>query len=106
MADIYISLSELEIMSAQLKSIITEFENAEDRADELEEAIGDPFGRNDLREKAEDFEDRWNLKRDELQEGLSDIQKHLDGVIKGVSEADAKMAIELEKATSQSGPTN
>lgn len=105
MADIYISLSELEIMDAQLKSIVQEFESAVDRSEELEAAIGDPFGKGDLREKAEDFEERWDLKRDELKEGLSDIQKHLHGVIEGVSEADAKMAIELEKATSEIGAT-
>ncbi|SEE90300.1 flagellar protein FlgN [Ruania alba] len=96
MADIYLSLDELKTANEQLTNIVEEFENAVSRSEALERAIGAPFGNSDLREKAEDFETRWDVKRDKLKEGLSDVQKHLKGVIDGVEDWDAEMAVKLE----------
>ncbi len=96
MADVYIKLDQLTEVKTQLDAIITEFDKATGRADALEDAIGDPFGRNELREKAEDFEDRWDNKRDELKEGLQGVRDHVKGVIDGVEDWDAETAIQLE----------
>jgi len=96
-ADIYISLTELSHMSDQLATVIDEFKNSVEKSEALESAIGAPFLKSELREKAEDFETRWDLKRDELQGGLEEIKKHLDGVIKGFQEADIEMAISLSE---------
>ncbi|WP_159620949.1 flagellar protein FlgN [Ruania rhizosphaerae] len=95
MADIYLSLDELRTANDQLTNIVEEFENAVSRSEALERAIGAPFSKTELREKAEDFETRWDVKRDKLKEGLSDVQKHLKGVIDGVEEWDAEAAIKL-----------
>lgn len=93
--DFYIDLGQLNTVKDELAKITKEFEDAEDKADDLEDAIGDPYGRNELREAAEDFEDRWNHKRDELKDSLNDVLEHIKGVIENVEKWDADTAIQL-----------
>jgi hypothetical protein len=93
--DVYIKLSELETVVTALEAIIDEFENATSRSEELEAAIGDPFGNSDLRDKARDFEERWDDKRSELKDGLKGVKEHVDGVIEGVKGWDSETAIQL-----------
>lgn len=97
MADVYLRLSDLQATEWQLAQIITEFEKASDRADDLEDAIGDPFGKSELREAAEDFEDRWNLKRDELKGGLEDIKEQLHVLVESFTKLDRQAAIQLKQ---------
>ncbi|MEU4452148.1 WXG100 family type VII secretion target [Nocardioides sp. NPDC023903] len=96
MADVSIKIAELDTVATSLSKIVEEFEQASSRADKLEDAIGDPFGRNELREAAEDFEDRWNNKRDELKDALQDIQKHVKGVVDGFQNWDSETALAFE----------
>lgn len=96
MADVAISLDRLETMSSQLKEIIEEFENVETRSEELQDAIGVPFRRSELQDLAGDFEERWDIQREDLKEGLTDVREHLDGVIEGVEEWDTETAISLD----------
>lgn len=93
--DFYISLGQLNTVKDQLSKITKEFEDAEDNADDLEDAIGDPYGRSELREAAEDFEDRWNHKRDELNDSLKEVLEHVKGVIDNVEKWDTDTAIQL-----------
>lgn len=95
MADIYIKFDELRTAKGQLDDIIDEFDKAKDNADDLEEAIGDPFGKNNLRENVEDFEDRWDSKRDNLNESLKAVRDHIAGVIDGVTDWDSETAAKL-----------
>ena len=78
MNDVLIKFADLTTLNDALKKIVQEFDSAEKRADVLEGAIGDPYGRNDLREAVEDFEDRWDDKRDELRDGLKQVQEHVE----------------------------
>ncbi|MET8522390.1 flagellar protein FlgN [Nocardioides sp. NPDC004968] len=96
MADVSIKIAELDTVATSLSKIVEEFEQASSRADKLEDAIGDPFGRNDLREAAEDFEDRWNNKRDELKDALQDVQEHVKGVVDGFQNWDSETALAFE----------
>lgn len=96
MADVSIKIAELDTVATSLSKIVEEFEQASSRADKLEDAIGDPFGRNELREAAEDFEDRWNNKRDELKDALQDIQEHVKGVVDGFQNWDSETALAFE----------
>jgi hypothetical protein len=90
--DVLIKFDDLSTLNDYLKTIVAEFDGAEDRADVLEEAIGDPFGRSDLREAVEDFEDRWDDKRDELRDGIKQVQEHVQGVIDGFTDWDVETA--------------
>jgi phage-related minor tail protein len=93
--DFYIDLAQLNTVKDELGKITKEFEDAGNNADDLEDAIGDPYGRNELREAAEDFEDRWNHKRDELKDSLNDVLEHIKGVIENVEKWDTDTAIQL-----------
>ena len=94
--DVLVKFDDLRTLNEYLVSIVGEFDAAEDRADVLEEAIGDPFGRNDLREAVEDFEDRWDDKRDELRDDLKKVQEHVQGVLDGFTDWDVETAKGLE----------
>ncbi|QIK76591.1 flagellar protein FlgN [Nocardioides piscis] len=95
MADIYVKLDDLEEVVTQLEEIITEFENATSLSEELESAIGDPFGDSDLRDKARNFEERWDDKRNQLKDGLSGVKDHAKGVIEGIRDWDSQTATQL-----------
>lgn len=95
MTDVYIKLSELEQVVTQLEAIITEFDNATSLSEELEKDIGDPFGESKLREEAQEFEERWDDKRGDLKDGLTNVKDHVDAVIKGVEDWDSETAIQL-----------
>lgn len=95
MPDIYISLDQLEKVVTQLEAITEEFDNATSNSEALEEAINKPFGDGRLRDKARDFEERWDDKRGELNDGLKGIRDHVKGVVDGVNDWDAETAIQL-----------
>lgn len=96
MADIYISVDELNDVSKQLGDIIDEFENATSNSEALEGAIGKPFGKGKLQSEAREFEERWDDKRNDLKDALKKVQEHVDGVVKGVQKWDEETAISLE----------
>jgi len=96
-ADVKLTLDELQEMSDELQQIIEEFENARSRSDALEQAIGAPFGKTALRDTVEEFETRWDVQRDDLKESLTGIGEHLDDVIAGFEELDSEGAIQLAK---------
>lgn len=95
MADIYIDLDKLNEVYSQLDNIITEFGDATSRSEELESDIGNPYGRSDLRDKARDFEERWDDKRSDLKDGLTKVRDHVKGVIDNVEKWDSDTAVQL-----------
>ncbi len=95
MADVYIKLEQLEQVVTNLEDIISDFDNATSLSEELEAAIGDPFGESKLREEAQEFEERWDDKRKQLNDGLKGVKDHVKGVVDGVQDWDAETAIAL-----------
>ena len=89
---VLVKYTELDELNAKLKDIVAELEGAADRADTLEDAIGDPYGKNTLREAVEDFEDRWNNKRKNLAADIKKVQEHVQGVLEGFEQWDAETA--------------
>lgn len=96
MADILIKISELEKVKTSLDSIVDEFENATSSSEDLEADIGDPFDMSDLRDKACDFEERWDDKRNDLKDSLKKVSEHIKGVIDGIAEWDSETALQFE----------
>ncbi|SDH36499.1 hypothetical protein [Agrococcus jejuensis] len=94
--DVLVKFEDLRTLNEYLVTIVGEFDAAEGRADRLEEAIGDPFGRDRLREAVEDFEDRWDDKRDELRDDLKKVQEHVQGVLDGFTDWDVETAKGME----------
>ncbi|KAA6435114.1 flagellar protein FlgN [Agrococcus sediminis] len=98
MHDVLITFDELLALRMQLDEIITELESAGDRSSELEAAIGRPFGRGDLRDRAGDFESRWNDKRVDLARDMTKVRDHVQGVLEGFAEFDQEAALKLESS--------
>lgn len=92
MVDVYITLDKLEQVVTDLEAIISEFEKATSLSEELEAAIGDPFGESKLREEAQEFEERWDDKRNQLKDGLEGVKDHVKGILDGIEEWDAETA--------------
>jgi len=95
MGDVLVTYDQLTELNDSLKNIIEELKNASNRADELEAAIGDPYGRNDLREAAEEFEDGWDDRRNKLREDIEKVQQHVEGVVKGFEEWDTDTSSQM-----------
>ncbi|WP_203581633.1 hypothetical protein [Microbacterium hibisci] len=78
MSDVEISYSVLNELNGSLKQIIVEFEKANARSDDLESAIGAPYGKTRLRDRAHTFEEGWHVRRKALQEDLMTIQERVE----------------------------
>lgn len=98
MADrVDIPLDSMEDLNEALKSIIVEFEDAGSRGRQLTEAIDRPTGDSRLRDAADDFEGKWDDKRDTLKGHLIDLQEQVEGVRDAWREFDAELASQLEQ---------
>ncbi|NHI16028.1 flagellar protein FlgN [Microbacterium excoecariae] len=93
--DFFIPLEDLESIKEKLTDITEEFADAVNRSEDLEDEIGKPFGRGDLKDRVEDFETRWDIKRDNLAEQLGGVLEHLTAVIDNTDQFDADAAIAL-----------
>ncbi|WP_419818439.1 hypothetical protein [Glaciibacter flavus] len=102
MVDVLVEYSVLNELNGSLKQIIVELQEAESRATTLEGDIGDPYGRNKLREAAEEFEDGWDDRRKALKEDLMKIQERVEGTGQGWAnwdtEVSSKLAVESNEA--------
>ena len=72
---VLIKYTELKAVGDNLKKIVEELKEASSRADVLEGAIGDPYGKNKLREAAEEFEDGWDDRRKKLLEDIEKVER-------------------------------
>ncbi|SDS23753.1 hypothetical protein [Agrococcus carbonis] len=96
MNDVLIKYWELERLVERLTSIIDEFESAGDRTGEIRSAVGYPWGRSELTEKASEAESRWSYKRAKLTESLIGIRDHGQAVYEAFQEFDAEAAAKFE----------
>ncbi|MCK5927091.1 MAG: flagellar protein FlgN [Nocardioides sp.] len=90
--DVAIRFDDLRTLNDLLIAIWDELDEAEAQASRLEAAIADPFGKNDLREAAEAFEDGWNNKRDELKGRVQEVQEQVKALLDGWEEKDRQLA--------------
>jgi len=102
MADIMLDLERLRATREGLSAAVSEFENAAATNDGLEESIGRPDDRSDLKDKASDFESSWDNKRGKLKDNLASILDQLTSIIDGWDEWDRQTASDLEGAEATS----
>lgn len=95
MADVVISYSSLDRLIEKLDGIIPELQEGS-KGSALRSAIAEPFGRDELTDKAEDTEDRWNDKREKLVEELTSIRDFAKGIYDGYQEFDDEAASQFE----------
>lgn len=104
MADVYIKVEHLNQLNGSLKQILVEFADAGERTDDLQEMIGSPDGRTDLKDKTNDFEGGWNDRRTALIEKLTKIQQRVEGTCAGWQNFDLEASKQL-KTSETAGDT-
>ncbi|MGO1393540.1 MAG: hypothetical protein ACTIKK_09125 [Agrococcus casei] len=101
MSDVLIKWDQLLTLQDQLNNIVEELDNAVDRSNDLEEAIGNPYGRGELREKAGEFESQWSLKRKDLSRDVGKIADHVNAVVEEFQKFDTEAATQFENSQSE-----
>lgn len=97
-------MSELQEMSQQITSIITEFESASARQGDVQEAVGRPAGDERLRDRCHSFEGSWNDSRDKLLSKLRTVSERVQGTIDETQQADVDLASQMEPSSPSSQP--
>jgi uncharacterized protein YukE len=92
--DLSIDMEALRTLAEDLKTIQDEFEGADDRA----EAAADATGHDELRDKVNDFADKWRIKREEMTGNVTKLQGIIQQVADTFSEIDTELAKALEDA--------
>lgn len=102
MADVYIKVEHLNELNGSLKQILVEFADAKGRTNDLQDMIGSPDGRTDLKDKTHDFEGGWDDRRNALVEKLTKIQQRVEGTCTGWQDFDLEASKQL-KASETAG---
>jgi hypothetical protein len=89
---------DLEPLQTELKNIIDEFEHAGSRSNDLERAVGSPYGESALRDAAADFEGRWDDRRKKLMDNCKKVEEHVAAVLKGFQDFDVDAASKSENS--------
>ena len=90
--DLSIDMATLSTLAADLTSIVDELENANGHAEAAADLVGDDH----LRDRVNDFADKWRIKRQDMVgdvKGLSDI---LTAIVDNFTQVDADLAKALE----------
>jgi hypothetical protein len=83
---------DLEPLQKELENVIGEFEHAGSLSNNLEDAVGSPYGKRELRDAADDFEGRWDDRRKKLMDNCVKVKDHVAAVIKGFQDFDRDAA--------------
>lgn len=89
--DVDIPFSSMQTLSNSLTRIIAEFDDADERTTELLDAIDRPQDRDELRDAAEDFESRWDDKRETLRRKLESLLERVDETKSAWEELDLEL---------------
>lgn len=106
MPDMLVPIDDLRTAGDQLGQIIAELETAGANQDDVEAAVGSPFGDSRLRDRCQDFEGSWNDSRDKLLTKLRAVQQRIVGTVDEVTAADQEMAAGLEPSGATSSSTD
>jgi uncharacterized protein YukE len=90
--DLSIDMEELRTLAEDLKTIKDEFEGADDNS----EAAADATGHDELRDKVQDFADKWRIKREEMTENVVKLQGIVQQIVDTFTEVDTELAKALE----------
>lgn len=94
--DLSINMDDLRTLADDLKEIKDEFENADDNS----ENAADATGHDDLRDKVQDFADKWRIKREEMTENVVKLQGIIQQIVDTFTEVDTELAKALEQKAS------
>lgn len=88
--DLSIDMESLRSLARDLKTIVDEFEGADDRAEDAASATG----HDTLGDRVNSFADKWKIKRGEMTEDV----KKLQGIVQSIVDTFTQVDTELGKA--------
>jgi hypothetical protein len=91
--DLSIDMKQLRALSDDLKTIVDELKDADDRSEDAADATGD----DDLRDKVQDFADKWRVKREEMTGDVEKLQKIVKQIVDNFTQVDEELAKALEQ---------
>ncbi|GAB6938659.1 hypothetical protein ACQP60_00040 [Isoptericola variabilis] len=92
--DLSIDMEQLRTLKDDLKSISSELENADSHAQDAAEATG----HDELRDRVNDFADKWEIKRGEMLENVKKLSDIIAQIADTFTEIDSELAKSLEDA--------
>lgn len=95
--DLKIDMASLKGLAADLKTISDEFKNADNNSEDAADATG----HDELRDKVQDFADKWRVKRDEMGENVTKLQGVLQSIVDTFTQVDEGLAKALEEKASE-----
>lgn len=99
-----VPISDLSITSDKLAAIVAELEAAGAKQDDVENAVGRPYGDGRLQDRCHDFEGSWNDSRDKLLTKLKEVADRVKGTVDEVTSLDTEIATSMEQSGSGSAP--
>ena len=91
-----IPITELQTLSDKLKAIVSELTDASSRQNNVEDAVGSPYGDSRLKDRCHDFEGSWNDSRDKLLTKLTEVSSRVEGTIKEWGNLDLELATSMQ----------
>jgi|SRR5690606_29632714 hypothetical protein len=90
-----VSYDQIGGLYTNLLATQTEFDAAAQRRSDLAQDIAQPYGQNDLRAAATDFESQWDDRRKKLNEGLQSVIDRAKTVLEGFGDFDLEAAASM-----------
>lgn len=99
-----VPISDLTVTSEKLAAIVAELESAGAKQDDVENAVGKPYGDGRLKDRCHDFEGSWNDSRDKLLTKLKAVAERVQGTIDEVTSLDTEIAASMEQSGTGAAP--
>ena len=97
--DLSIDMGTLSQLAGDLTTIVSELENADDNAGDAAEATG----HDELRERVDDFADKWKIKREEMLGDVKTLSDILNQIVDTFTEVDTELGRALEDSVEKAG---
>lgn len=95
--DLSIDMDQLTTLKDDLKAITSELENADGNAQAAADATGD----DELRDRVNDFADKWELKRGEMLENVKKLSDIITQIVDTFKQVDTELGKALEDAAAK-----
>jgi uncharacterized phage infection (PIP) family protein YhgE len=91
-ADLVLDMNQLTQLAEDLKNITKELEDADSNASAAAEATG----HDELRDRVNDFADKWRVKRGDMLKDVSNLSGMITTIVENFGQIDAGLAKALE----------
>jgi uncharacterized coiled-coil DUF342 family protein len=91
-ADLVLNMDDLTALAEDLKTIKEELADADANASDAADATG----HDDLRDKVNDFADKWRIKREEMLADVTTLSDMINQIVENFGQVDRDLAKALE----------